>query len=66
MQADKGFTGVEHVLFYTDKPVYLFSLGFTSYKTEKALYGMELQVQLYMKNKNIKAKKHLGKLIKKR
>lgn len=49
MQADKGFTGVEDVLFYTDKPVYLFSLGFTSYKTEKALYGMELQVQLYEK-----------------
>ena len=49
MQADKGFTEVEHVLFYTDKPVYLFSLGFTSYKTEKALYGTELQVQLYEK-----------------
>ena len=58
----RGFTRVERVLSYTDKPVYLFLLGFTSYKTEKALYGMEVQVELY---ENIKSEKHLRKLIKK-
>ena len=58
----RGFARVEHVLSYTGKPVYLFLLGFTSYKTEKALYGMEVQVELY---ENIKSEKHLRKLIKK-